>query len=73
MVGGCTAHVMTRHVLAKVLTNAMAEHFSWAGKKAKRTFKNLGLAQLIMSQYILYNCRIRNTSVVSKVKIISKN
>lgn len=55
MVGGYSGHVMARNMLKKMLTNTLAEQFSWAGKKTKRTFKDLGLAKLIMRKYSLYN------------------
>jgi len=41
LVGGSTAHIMIRNILKKAVTNNLAQHFSWAGKKAKKSFQDL--------------------------------
>ncbi|XP_067210353.1 uncharacterized protein [Linepithema humile] len=48
LVGGNTAHIMIRNILKKAMTNNFAQHFSWAGKKAKRSFQHLGLSRIII-------------------------
>jgi len=52
LVGGSNPHVMVRNMLKKILTNTLAQQFSWAGK-TKRTFKDLKLANVIKRKFIL--------------------
>lgn len=52
--GGHTAHMMVRNILKKAITNPLAENFSWVGRKAKRSFRDLHLAQVIKGTFISY-------------------
>jgi len=54
LVGGNTARLMVRNILKKAVTNSFAQHFSWAGKKTKRTFQDLGLTRLIIRKLFLH-------------------
>lgn len=45
---------MIRNILKKAITNNFAQHFSWAGKKAKRSFQDLGLARIITRKFIFH-------------------
>lgn len=72
--GGSNPHVMIRNMLKKVLTNTLARHFSWAGKKAKRNFKDLKLANVIIRKFILYyyTILINYPSEFSSTSILEK-
>lgn len=50
--GGSDIHIMTNNILKKILANSLAVKFSWAGMKGKQTFKDLGLAKIIMRTFI---------------------
>lgn len=54
LAGGSDPHVMIRNIMKKTITNNVAQQFSWAGKKTKRSFKNLKLANVIIRKFILY-------------------
>lgn len=47
--------LMIRNIFKKVLSNNVAKHFSWAGKKSKERFQDLKLAKIIIRKYFLYN------------------
>lgn len=44
--------MMIRNILKKAITDTVAQNFSWAGNKTKRSFQNLGLAQIIIRKCI---------------------
>lgn len=44
---------MIRNILRKIITNTLAQDFSWAGKKIKRCFKDLSLTKIIIRKFIL--------------------
>jgi len=52
-VGGSNPHVMIRNILKKLLTYSLAQQFSWAGKKAKSSFKDLKIANIITRKFTL--------------------
>lgn len=52
LVGGNTAYMMIRNIFKKALTNVLVQNFSWTGKKNKRSFKALGLARIIIREFI---------------------
>lgn len=59
MVGGSTAHVMTQNILKKAIRNSVVLHFSWAGKRDKKSFKDLHLAKVIARKFIVkYNFKL---------------
>ncbi|GAB1865731.1 hypothetical protein CAJAP_06810 [Camponotus japonicus] len=39
---------MIRNILRKIITNTLAQDFSWAGRKTKRCFKDLSLTKIII-------------------------
>ncbi|KAM0727950.1 hypothetical protein ACS0PU_005419 [Formica fusca] len=67
LVGGSNPHVMIRNMLKKVLTNTLARHFSWAGKKAKRNFKDLKLANVIIQAVRTVHNQITDAEIVSSI------
>jgi len=52
-------------MLKKILTNTLAQQFSWAGK-TKRTFKDLKLADVIKRKFTVINIIVQ--FILIKVK-----
>jgi len=52
-VGGSDVHSITYNVLKLLVTNVLAEKFSWA-RRTKSKFKDLRLVRLVVSKY--YSC-----------------
>lgn len=48
LVGGNSAHSMIRNIFKKAITDNLAIHFSWTGKRNKQCFKDLGLPKVII-------------------------
>ncbi|KAM0728587.1 hypothetical protein ACS0PU_004842 [Formica fusca] len=48
LVGGSTACIMIRNIFKKTITDNVAKHFSWAGRKSKQSFKDLRLSKIII-------------------------
>ncbi|XP_024887984.1 uncharacterized protein LOC112464921, partial [Temnothorax curvispinosus] len=48
LVGGVDAHAMIRNIMKKVMTDTLAQNFSWTGKRNKRNFKDLNLSKMII-------------------------
>jgi len=44
---------MTHNILKKAITNSVALNFSWAGKRNKKSFKDLTLAKIIARKFII--------------------
>jgi len=53
MVGGNNAHIMIRNIFKKAITDDLATHFNWTGKKEKQCFKDLGLSKVMIRKYFL--------------------
>ncbi|XP_011858099.1 PREDICTED: uncharacterized protein LOC105555682 isoform X2 [Vollenhovia emeryi] len=47
-VGGVNAHAMIRNIMKMVMTDTLAQNFSWTGRKNKRSFKDLSLSKMII-------------------------
>lgn len=50
-VGGSDAADMVKRILRRTLSDNVACEFSWYGKKGKKAFKSLHLADVIFSKY----------------------
>ncbi|XP_024885615.1 uncharacterized protein LOC112463438 [Temnothorax curvispinosus] len=53
LVGGVDAHAMIRNIMKKVMTDTLAQNFSWTGKRNKRSFKDLNLSKMIIRKIFL--------------------
>lgn len=68
MLGGISVTDMTRRVLKEVMSHEVSLLFNWCGKKGKRKFGKLKLAQAILSNNLylfgtkinILNCKITN-------------
>lgn len=67
LVGGSNPHVMIRNMLKKLLTNTLAQQFSWVGKKAKRSFKDLRLANVIIQAVRTVHNQITDTEIANSI------
>ncbi|KMQ82446.1 hypothetical protein RF55_22962, partial [Lasius niger] len=67
LVGGNNPHVMIRNMLKKLLTNSLAQQFSWAGKKAKCSFKDLKLANVIIQAVRTVHNQITDTEISNSI------
>ncbi|KAL1470406.1 hypothetical protein MTO96_040458 [Rhipicephalus appendiculatus] len=57
--GGYNASSTTRHFLEAIMTQEMAVHYSWLGRKGKRAFSTLPICD------IMYRC-VRHTIASAK-------
>lgn len=45
---------MIRNIMKTAMTDNLAQNFSWAGRKSKRTFKDLGLSKIIIRKFFIF-------------------
>ncbi|XP_071652693.1 uncharacterized protein [Temnothorax longispinosus] len=48
LVGRVDAHAMIQNIMKKVMTDTLAQNFSWTGKRNKRSFKDLNFSKMII-------------------------
>lgn len=49
-IGGSSVHNFAQRALQILITNNLAATYSWLGRRAKKTFKKLKLADLIIGK-----------------------
>ncbi|XP_046417425.1 uncharacterized protein LOC124178232 [Neodiprion fabricii] len=67
--GGTDANASTSKMLGKLMSNPLAQQYSWAGFKGKKIFKELRLVRLVMKTV---RVRVPGASDVIFAEIISK-
>jgi len=67
LVGGYNSHVMIRNILKKMLTNPLAQQFSWAGRKNKHSFKDLKLANIITQAVRAVHRQITDAEIANSI------
>jgi len=53
LIGGASLGELLRRILKKIMTDEVAEEFSWFGRQKKYSFATTGLADLIKSNLLI--------------------